>query len=167
MRQRRAGSKGCTKKTVPTISNQSLMLLRSSRCQCRRVISMAYPHSIGEGGRVYLYINCCHLDFRPAGSGERHESLPLWIPAEAWEVDGQLADADPCWFLLFPVSQTMSCYLAPWDPSPKGKPFSPALSLQEGVQTKARIAHFIFITTPYINNNWNMSLFCGRCSYFY
>ena len=130
MRQRRAGSKGCTKKTVTTISNQSLMLLRNSICQCRRIISMAYPHSIGDGGRVYLYIHCCHLDFRPAGSGERHESLPLWILAEAWEVDGQLADADPCWFLLFPVSQTMSCYLAPWDPSHKGKPFSPALSLQ-------------------------------------
>ena len=130
MRQRRAGSKGCTKKAVPTISNQSLMLLRNSRCQCRRITSMAYLPPIGEGGRVYVYISCCHLDFSPSGSGERHESLPLWILAGAWEVDGQLADADPCWFLLFPISQTLFCYPAPWDPSPKGKPFSPALPLQ-------------------------------------
>lgn len=112
-----------------------------------------------------------YFDFSPSRSGERHESLPLWILAGAWEVDGQLADADPCWFLLFSVSQTLSAILLPGIQVLKESLFLLLPLQQEPKQRQGlRISSLLLPPLPpptHINNNWNMSIFCDRCSYFY
>lgn len=132
------------------------MLLRNSRSQCRRVTPMAYLHPTGEGARVYLYITCCHLDFRPAGRGEGHESLALWIPGGAWGVDGQLTDA--CRLVL---ASLLPCFTSPLLLScPLGsqsqmKAFFSGSAFAGGTQTKRRIVYFIV-------NSWTI---IGTCPY--